>query len=117
MQLSEVALFTDEVDAVTSFYERLLGQPPVHRGDGIAIFSVGGVQILIHQRYTPGPDDLPCENHIAFSVPNVDTGAADLAARGVTLEVPPRDFPWGRSAYLRDPEGRLIELQADRPLR
>jgi catechol 2,3-dioxygenase-like lactoylglutathione lyase family enzyme len=22
----------------------------------------------------------------------------------------PRDLPWGRSAYVRDPDGRLVEL-------
>lgn len=25
----------------------------------------------------------------------------------------PRDFYWGRSAYLRDPDGRAVELQPD----
>ena len=24
--------------------------------------------------------------------------------------VEPRAYPWGRSAYLRDPDGRLVEL-------
>ena len=23
----------------------------------------------------------------------------------------PRDLPWGRSAYVRDPDGRLVELR------
>jgi catechol 2,3-dioxygenase-like lactoylglutathione lyase family enzyme len=115
MYLSEVAIFTDAVDELAAFYERLLGVPPMHRGDGIAIFPAGAAHVLIHRRYVPGPDDLPCENHIAFAVPDVDAGAAELQARGLTLEVPPRDFPWGRSAYLRDPEGRLVELQAAHP--
>ena len=33
-----------------------------------------------------------------------------LRATGVDLLVEPRDYPWGRSAYLRDPDGRLVEL-------
>ena len=32
---------------------------------------------------------------------------------GVAVEGP-RDFYWGRSAYLRDPDGRAVELQPDR---
>jgi len=30
--------------------------------------------------------------------------------RGCALLFEPRDYPWGRSAYLRDPDGRLVEL-------
>lgn len=41
---------------------------------------------------------------------DVDQACAALQAQGLTIEVPPRTFYWGRSAYLRDPEGRLIEL-------
>jgi hypothetical protein len=26
------------------------------------------------------------------------------------LEIHPKDFYWGRSAYLRDPDGRRIEI-------
>jgi len=38
-------------------------------------------------------------------------GACDvLRERSVDLLVEPRDYPWGRSAYLRDPDGRLLEL-------
>jgi catechol 2,3-dioxygenase-like lactoylglutathione lyase family enzyme len=31
-------------------------------------------------------------------------------SNGLRLLVEPRDYPWGRSAYLRDPDGRLVEL-------
>lgn len=34
---------------------------------------------------------------------------------GMTIEYPPRDYDWGRSAYLRDPNGGLIELKQSRP--
>jgi catechol 2,3-dioxygenase-like lactoylglutathione lyase family enzyme len=33
-----------------------------------------------------------------------------VRAEGVEFLVEPRDYPWGRSAYLRDPDGRLVEL-------
>lgn len=110
MKLHEIAIFTDHVDSVAGFYQRLLGQPPAHRGDGIAVFQLGDAQVLIHARYEPGPDDLPRENHTAFAVDNLDEAVAALEQRGLTIDVPPRDYDWGRSAYLRDPEGRLLEL-------
>jgi catechol 2,3-dioxygenase-like lactoylglutathione lyase family enzyme len=43
-------------------------------------------------------------------VDDVDHACAELQARGFTIEVPPRMCYWGRSAYLRDPDGWLIEL-------
>jgi len=34
----------------------------------------------------------------------------ELRGRGFAFLVEPRDYPWGRPAYLRDPDGRLVEL-------
>ena len=39
----------------------------------------------------------------------VDGRTVTLAATGVSVDGP-RDLPWGRSAYVRDPDGRLVEL-------
>jgi catechol 2,3-dioxygenase-like lactoylglutathione lyase family enzyme len=114
VQIAEIAIFTDHVEQMTQFYQRLLGRPPAHAGEGLAIFDAGQAQLLIHRRYVPGPGELPPENHVAFSVADVDAAASGLEQRGLRLEVPPRDYPWGRSAYLRDPEGRLLELQQGR---
>jgi hypothetical protein len=30
--------------------------------------------------------------------------------QGLTLEVAPKDYYWGRSAYLRDPDRHLVEI-------
>jgi catechol 2,3-dioxygenase-like lactoylglutathione lyase family enzyme len=109
-QLSELAYFTDNVSGMTAFYQRLLGTAPVAQSPGMAIFRVGGAQVLIHKTYTPGPGDLPPENHVALAVPDVDAACAALAEQGLTVEIAPRDYDWGRSAYLRDPDGHLIEM-------
>jgi catechol 2,3-dioxygenase-like lactoylglutathione lyase family enzyme len=55
-------------------------------------------------------DGPPNEDHFALSVDELDDTCSALAATGHTLLVEPRDYPWGRSAYLRDPDGRLVEL-------
>jgi len=111
MQLSELAFFTSDVSGMTAFYRDFLGAEPVYQSADLAIFDHGGVQILIHRTYVPGPDDLPPENHFAFDVADVDAASAALESAGLQCAVPPRDFDWGRSAYLRDPDGHLIELQ------
>lgn len=113
MKLCEVAIFTDQVDAVADFYQRLLHREPQHRGEGIAIFQFEGSQVLVHKRYTPRPEDPPCENHTAYSVVDLDRTVTELAERGITVEILPREYPWGRSAYLRDPAGHLLELHEE----
>jgi catechol 2,3-dioxygenase-like lactoylglutathione lyase family enzyme len=111
--LAELAFFVDDVDAVADFWERLLGTAPVHRGEGIAVFLSGGAKVLIHAKGESAPGEPPNEDHVAFRVPDVDATSTDLTARGLEVAFPPRDYAWGRSAYLRDPAGHLVELHAD----
>ncbi len=110
MKLIELAYFTPNVAEMTAFYRALLGTEPVAQSPDMAIFMTGHTKIFIHRTYTPGTGDLPPENHTAFAVPNVDAACTALTAQGLTIEIPPKDYYWGRSAYLRDPDGHLIEL-------
>ena len=110
MKLSELAYFTPNVAEMTDFYRRLLGCEPVVQSEAMAIFYTGDTKIFIHQTYVPAPGELPPSNHTAFTVEDVDAACAQLVERGLQLEVPPRDYYWGRSAYLRDPDQQQIEL-------
>lgn len=111
--LTEIAYFTDNVTEMAAFYKRLLGAEPVAASEGMAIFMVGQTKLFIHEIYEPSDGDLPPENHIAFAVDDVDATCELLITQGLTLEVEPRDYYWGRSAYLRDPDGHLIEVNAE----
>lgn len=106
----EIALFTDDVQAARRFYERLLGTSPEAEWPGGAIYAAGGVKLLVHERARAMEDGPPNEDHIALAVADVDGACDELRTQGVALLVEPRDYPWGRSAYLRDPDGRLVEL-------
>jgi catechol 2,3-dioxygenase-like lactoylglutathione lyase family enzyme len=106
----EVALFTDAVDATHAFYERLLGAPPEASWPGGAVFAAGDLKLLVHERGAHAEDGPPNEDHVALAVADLDAACAGLRADGLSFLVEPRDFPWGRSAYLRDPDGRLVEL-------
>ena len=110
MKLVELAYFTPNVAEMSAFYKSLLGTNPVAQSPDIAIFMTGHTKIFIHHTYTPDEGDLPPENHTAFEVSNVDAACAALAQQGLTVEVPPNDYYWGHSAYLRDPDGHLVEL-------
>jgi catechol 2,3-dioxygenase-like lactoylglutathione lyase family enzyme len=63
----------------------------------------------VHERsaLTNGP---PNDDHVALAVDDLDATCVALQTSGLELLVEPREYPWGRSAYLRDPDGRLVEL-------
>ena len=86
---------------------------PVQRWDGGASFDLGGLTLLIHEAEpteTRGPAN---RDHVAIGVEDVDSAAERLRGNGIAVD-PPETFYWGRSAYLYDPDGRMLELhQAD----
>jgi catechol 2,3-dioxygenase-like lactoylglutathione lyase family enzyme len=108
--IGEIALFTDDVEAVAAFYRVLVGSDPVAEWPGGALFAVGDGKLLVHERAAAMPDGPPNEDHFAVAVGDLDAACTDLQRAGLTLLTEARDYPWGRSAYLRDPDGRLVEL-------
>ena len=112
MKLIEIAYFTYDVSGMTEFYRSLLGIEPTTYSNDMAIFMNGEVKIFIHRNYVAAEGELPPENHIAYKVDNVDAVCNSLTEKGLKLEFPPKDYYWGRSAYLRNPDGHLIEITA-----
>jgi catechol 2,3-dioxygenase-like lactoylglutathione lyase family enzyme len=111
--LAEIAFFTDDVAATVALYRELVGADPVSNWPGGAVFAVGNVKILVHERATAMADGPPNEDHVALAVADLGAVFDALRARGHAVVLEPRDYPWGRSAYLRDPDGRLVELTAE----
>lgn len=110
-RLKEVARFTRRPRAVAEFYAGVLGQPLTDAGQDVYKFDVAGINLIVHpadgRPPAPGwPDDV---DHIAFEVEDLDAECERLAAAGYAVKGPTL-FPWGRSAYLYDPDGRMVEL-------
>jgi len=108
--LIEVAFFTEDVPGMSQFYSALLDSPPLAESPDMAIFMSGRTKIFIHRTYEPEEGELPPENHFAYAVENLDEEVEKLMEMGLHIESKPKDYYWGRSAYLRDPDGNLIEL-------
>ncbi len=106
----EVALFTDDVAESLRLYGLLLGTAPVADWPGGAVFDAGDVKILVHDRGAGMANGPPNEDHIAIAVDDLDARCEELRSHGHSLLVEPREYPWGRSAYVRDADGRLVEL-------
>ncbi|MGQ0601289.1 MAG: VOC family protein [Anaerolineales bacterium] len=106
----ELALFTDQVAEMTAFYASATGAQPSYANEMLAIFTLGDLKLLIHAQVPATPGDPPNVDHFAFGAQDLAAEAQALADRGLKFEIGPREFDWGQSAYLRDPDGRLVEL-------
>jgi catechol-2,3-dioxygenase len=110
-RINEVARFTKQSHAVAEFYAGILGRSVPHSKRDTYNFEVEGVNLFIHpaddKPPAPGwPEDV---DHIAFEVEDLDVECERLTAAGYEVRGPSQ-FPWGRSAWLYDPDGRMVEL-------
>jgi lactoylglutathione lyase len=118
-----VILVVTDLEESLAFYTQVLGLQLGHRAQAYAQLQTGVTRLGLYTREAmaktlgtplaaPAPDAPGFE--IGFKVPNVDSAYQELVERGAIPHVAPLDRPWGqRTAYLRDPDGHLIELAQD----
>jgi catechol 2,3-dioxygenase-like lactoylglutathione lyase family enzyme len=115
-----VVLVVEDLDRALRFYCDLLGLPLGHRSGPYAQLATGVTRVALYERRAmaatlgrrleaPSPDAPGFE--LGFKVGDCDAAYADLVAGGATAAVPPANRAWGqRTAYVRDPDGHLVEL-------
>jgi lactoylglutathione lyase len=115
-----VVLVVTDLDRALGFYVDTLGLRLGHRSGPYAQLDTGRTRLALFERDAmaatlgrelapPDPDAPGFE--VGFKVDDVDEAAAELVAAGVEAVTPPTDRPWGqRTAYVRDPDGHLVEL-------
>lgn len=111
--LHHVAICVDNIDRALAFYTDVLGLEQVDRpplpNDGAWLIVGGHEDQMVHLMITG--DSAPATfQHFALSCPDLDEAAASLAARGYELSTPDVIPGYGRQAFVRDPEGNLVEL-------
>jgi catechol 2,3-dioxygenase-like lactoylglutathione lyase family enzyme len=119
-----VVLVVSDLERSLKFWTGVLGLRLGHRSGAYAQLDTGRTRIALYARAAMAetlgrplrpPDPSAPSFELGFKVEDVDAAYADLVARGAAPEVPPADRPWGqRTAYLRDPDGHLVELAEDR---
>ena len=114
-----LALTTGQFERLRRFYVETLGLPVVGGFPGHKIVFVAAGSTTIELIGEDGPDvgnraRRAGWHHLAWEVEDVDAAFAELAARGVSVHSPPESFPpeapTMRIAFLRDPDGNLLEL-------
>ncbi len=121
--LDYVVLVVEDLDRSLGFYVDLLGLTLGHRSGPYAQLATGRTRLSLYERAAMSetlrmplrkpPADAP-GFEIGFKVASVDVTYVELVGRGAEVAVPPTTRPWGqRTAYLRDPDGHLIELAQD----
>jgi catechol 2,3-dioxygenase-like lactoylglutathione lyase family enzyme len=118
-----VVLIVADLDRSLAFYVDRLGLTLNHRSGPYAQLATGRTRLSLYQREAMAetlgvslraPDADAPGFEIGFKVADVDAAHAELADAGVSSVVAPTTRPWGqRTAYLRDPDGHLIELAQD----
>ena len=121
--LDYVVLIVSDLEASLAFYTGTLGLPLQHRAEHYAQIRAGTTRLSLYTRDAmqetlgealapPSPTAPAFE--LGFKVPDCDAAFAELVAAGAPAVMPPTTRPWGqRTAYVRDPDGNLIELAQD----
>ena len=120
-----VILIVEDLDRALGFYIGVLGLRLGHRSGEYAQLDTGATRLALYTRSAMGKTlgislEAPASNapgfEVGFKVADVDRVFTELVARGAQPVVAPTDRSWGqRTAYVRDPDGHLIELAQDLP--
>jgi len=113
MALSEVTYFSEDVGRTVDMYETVFGTEPSVRDEGIALFELGETTVMIHEAVESDDGRPPNEDHPAVTVDDLDARLEALVDGGFDVVSEPEEYRWGRAAYVRDPDGRLVELTAE----
>ncbi|MPZ77605.1 MAG: VOC family protein [Deltaproteobacteria bacterium] len=118
-----VILVVEDLDRALLFYTGILGLNLGHRSGEYAQLDTGATRLALYTRSAMAnilhmPLEAPRDSmpgfEIGFKVADVDAAFTELVGDGAAPVVEPTDRFWGqRTAYIRDPDGHLIELAQD----
>lgn len=118
--LDYTVLIVEDLDRSVAFYSDVLGIRLSHRSGGYAQLITGPTRLALYTREAMAATlDQPLEPpargapgfEIGFLVADVDAAYREITEAGAEPVKEPTDRFWGqRTAYVRDPDGHLVEL-------
>lgn len=120
----ETAVYVDDVDRASEFYEAILGLRRMDGDDRFRAYSVADRDVLLLFKrgatakpvHIPGgmipPHDGTGQNHFALAIAATELGAWErqLADHSVAVESRVHWPRGGTSIYFRDPDDNLLEI-------
>ncbi|MFD1510896.1 VOC family protein [Lacimonas salitolerans] len=124
LSILETALYVDDLDRASAFYEDVMGLTSLHSDDRMRAYDVNKRSVLLlfirggttEPVQTGGgvipPHDASGQIHMAFAISpdDLDAWRAHLADHDVVIEGTSDWHRGGHSLYFRDPHGNLLEL-------
>jgi catechol 2,3-dioxygenase-like lactoylglutathione lyase family enzyme len=135
VRLTHAGFAVADLDAAVEFYRRAFGYEVAFEDRGMTdlirhVTGLPGLRCDLAQLRRPGSDGLleliafrdvpyrgshrapvrPGQGHVGFEVDNLDEVIGRLQALGASLVGDVTLFPEGRSVYLREPSGTVVEL-------
>ena len=117
--IQQLALVQRDIPQAVRFYRDTLGLALTFESAGMAFFEIGGVRLMLTPPSAPEFDH--ANSVLYFDVEDAAAAYDAVVGRGATPERPPAVV--GRTAthegdrhFVRDPEGNLIGLSAQRAI-
>ncbi|HYE80970.1 MAG TPA: VOC family protein [Clostridia bacterium] len=116
MKLSNICIITEDVPALTRFYEKVL-QVKADGNETHASLAIGGEGIAIYSKKAAENDmHFDFSKHwgsgnfsIGLNADDVDEEYERLKLLDLEFVTTPTTYPWGaRSVHFRDPDGNII---------
>ncbi|UAJ80225.1 VOC family protein [Leifsonia sp. ZF2019] len=123
MDLAATRIFTDDVDGMVAFYERVTGLGATRRhplfaelvtpSGTLAIASTRTVAAMGDSGMRAADNHSVCLDFRVGSPDAVDAAHRDLSEGAARIVQEPADMPWGnRSLLIADPDGNLVNVFA-----
>ena len=108
-RINAVLITSPDGAKLFEFYRDLVGVPLEEEHHGPELHwgcDLDGVHFAIHQ---DSKQQSPISTiAISFEVDDVEKTISTLRSKGIGIEMPPTDMPFGKLASIRDPDGNLI---------
>ncbi len=107
-RLEYVIIFTGDMAGMRRFYQDGLGLAASEHSPEWVEFDTSGATLALHAM--PDPDKRGVQ--LRFATGDIEARVKELSGRGARFDPPGIErFPWGRLAYLWDPEGNHLTLR------
>ena len=113
-----IILYTEHYSECVRFYGDVLGLDLLFEidrpGEQLTCFDLGGAYLMVETDGHAFPGIKPldqCATKFRFNVTDVESAAAELRNKGVTIDV--QHHEWGTTAEFADPDGNRCALRSD----